>query len=332
MTSQLVLNVTKSELENRIQNVIETSNGSPLKKNANKVVKKAMVQLLHGGNAAGQNEHNLEQFWKEDSKTQTIYVINENIRHEDDDVQFIEYTGNSEEEVYSKFFNTINSDLAHKVNTSINYGNFFETLKESGFNKENIEYFKHSDFEKLEDIDEEEFAEFLEMSCNEKYELREIIFNYIHGLFEIQGHYELTTREEKIKEVPVVKEENKTLTLHTVITINNDESFDGSSYDIDNVDVFNTVDEKEYNKHVLDLFCTNACSETTHREILLESEVMSDAINEQSLEDDYFESFDFDKIVEWMTENIDPTFLVGLISTLSDNMTKVEVDFKEIYL
>ena len=35
MTSQLVLNVTKSEFENRIQNVIETSNGSPLKKNAN---------------------------------------------------------------------------------------------------------------------------------------------------------------------------------------------------------------------------------------------------------------------------------------------------------
>ena len=199
MTSQLVLNVTKLELENRIKNIIETSNGSPLKKNANKVIKKAMVQLLHGGNDSGQNEHNLDQFWKEDSNTRTIYVINENIRHEDDCIQFIEYTGNSEKEVFSELFNTINSDLAYKVNTSIHYGNFFETLKENGFDKDNIEYFKDSNIEKLDDIDEEKFAEFLEMACNEKYKLREIIFNYIHGLFEIQGHYKLTTREETFK-------------------------------------------------------------------------------------------------------------------------------------
>ena len=68
----LTLNVSKTELENRIQKALENTMGSPIVKKRNKIINAAMVQILHGGNSEGKNEHNLDQFFKETTRENII--------------------------------------------------------------------------------------------------------------------------------------------------------------------------------------------------------------------------------------------------------------------
>lgn len=71
----LKLDITKKELENRIHTVLETAMKSPITKKRKKLVNAAMVQILHGGNNNGQNEHNLDKFFGTPTSESVIICV-----------------------------------------------------------------------------------------------------------------------------------------------------------------------------------------------------------------------------------------------------------------
>jgi hypothetical protein len=89
--SKLTLNVSKKEFENRLVAALEGAMKSPLSRKRNQILNAAMVQILHGGNGAGQNEHNLGQFWDAEPANNNIATIHTIIiknKHEEADDGF----------------------------------------------------------------------------------------------------------------------------------------------------------------------------------------------------------------------------------------------------
>ncbi len=340
MTNQntLKINVTKPEFEERVQTVLEKAIGSKLTKKARKVVNESMVTLLHGGNNAGQNEHNLEQFWhsaKTNSTTdkQTLFQCIESYYHEDDNEGLSVINGKNLRDTKRKLYSNVLDDLKEKVSYSILASDLKDKIEDSGFTMNNIIYLDCCT-KNLEDFNEDELIDFMSFSCNEILEIQEVIFNYVINLPTIFGTHSF--EEIPSNEKPSKQPEKREITICTIIITNNGEGEDSG---IDNVEVINTTNETEHDQTLIEYFqnqvqdsCENR-DESTIRDILLSSNMVQEAISSYDEdEDEYFKEYDIEEISNWMTENIRPNELVSLIDELSYNMVNITVEYKTEYL
>lgn len=338
MTNQntLKINVTKPEFEERVQTVLEKAIGSKLTKKARKTVNESMVTLLHGGNNAGQNEHNLEQFWNNTSQTptanqETFYQCVESYHHEDDNEGLSVINGKNLRDTKRKLYSNVLDDLKEKVSYSILASDLKDRIEASGFTMNNLTYLD-SCAKNLEDFNEDELIDFMSFSCNEILEVQEVIFNYVINLPTIFGTHsfeETPTNNDK-------QPEKREITICTIIIKNNGEGEDSG---IDNVEVINTTNETEHDQTLIEYFQNNvqdSCEnrdESTIRDILLSSNMVQEAISSYDEdEDEYFKEYDIEEISDWMTENIRPNELVSLIDELSYNMVNITVEYKTEYL
>lgn len=72
MTNLQISGISKEDFAVRVKSALESAMQSPIVKRKDAIVNKAMVHLLHGDNGAGQNEHNLNQFFTKSTKSENV--------------------------------------------------------------------------------------------------------------------------------------------------------------------------------------------------------------------------------------------------------------------
>lgn len=332
--SKLTLNVNKEQFESRVVAALEGAMKSPLKKRKQQIVNAAMVQLLHGGNNPGQNEHNLDQFWSEspiETKSATLWVGHENYRHEntyEEDSSTV--TGETEAEVKRKLYTNVLDDLAETIAISIDLPNLFEVILQSGSDY-GVRFLEEID-KTIRECEEEDIVELLKMSCNEDLMTQEAIFYNVVSMVNIEGSHEIHEVEvdmgdmvsPKAPQVP----ETKSVTIHTIILTNKAEGEDSG---IDNVDVESTLSAKEHDDRLLEIFRQYGEEESASfdKDSLIQNSVTQDVMSDMRLDDEDLEEMSYEEIIEWLCENGRPNILVGMLPEMTYGLVEVEVKYKQ---
>ncbi|ENH7110254.1 hypothetical protein ABWJ26_000657 [Vibrio fluvialis] len=331
--SKLILNVSKEEFENRLASAIEGAMQSPLKKKRTQILNAAMVQILHGGRADGQNEHNLEQFWKEESQSETasyMWVGTENYRHEntyEEDSSTV--TGSSEEEVKRQLYSNVLSYLADTVSLAINASMLIEAIDETG--SDYAERFLDEAGKSVDELTDEDVAELLEYSSNAELEVQEAIFEHVVSLSCVDGNHTITEVEcktaPKARPEPIQEPEKRFVTIHTIIKT---EKAEGQDEGIDNISVYNTLSAEDHDRQLLEFFRQYAEENASfEKDDLIAHSVTQDVMSDVGIDDEDLESKDFDQIVEWLCENGRPNMLVDMIPDLTYGMYEITVEYKQ---
>lgn len=359
--NKLTLEVSKSEFKKRVKTAIEDTLGSLLNKKSTQIINKAVVTILHGGNKAGQNEHNIDQFW--DSKSEPLYwQAIDSIYYEGDQVKINTHIAKTKQLAEIKLFTTVISNLSDKLSTLCTF-NLTEVLNNHKIKYTDLNIFKEENL-CLPELEEHEVEYFLNHIENEDYNTQKCVFNYILNMSEIFGIYKIEETKTVIQEEPsidqmtskypksVYRESNiiidkyfhrkigkiediievketeskiKDITIHTIIIKNkSDEDFDG----IDNIEVITTIDPEEHDNDLINLFRSNSMTGQYPKSILLESDAMTDKMDENKIDESFFDEYDFEETIDWMCSNIRPNILIDLIPELTFNMVEVEVQYK----
>lgn len=326
--SKLTLNVSKEEFENRVAAALEGAMKSPLKKQRTQVLNAAMVQILHGGNGVGQNEHNLNQFWGEDTAAPEKayhWVGTDNYRHEtcyDDRMYTV--TGHSEIEVKRQLYKNVLSDLAHTVSMSIDTETFLNLISNTDFF---VNYLEDNNKESNE-IDEHDVANLIDTSFKLPLDTQESVFNYVTGLSSVEGTH--TIEEVEVKPIQPAKapvETKRTITIHTIIK---KDKAEGQDSGIDDVSIYTTLNAKEHDEQLIGFFRQySEESASFGKDDLLEHRVTEDVMSDADLEAEDFDDKDFGQIIDWLCEHGRPNLLVEMIPDMTFGLYEIDVEYKQ---
>jgi hypothetical protein len=197
----LKLEITKKELEKRIHAALEQAMQSPITKKRNKIVNAAMVQILHGGNASGQNEHNLDMFFEEkNSEDNDVYIGFLNIINKK--------TNTTEEIIFKKGTkNSVLLDIYHYIfdvcsTQHIEYRDVYEYFK-----SRNCDYFEKNIIVKYK-LDLLTNLEFINEIKKEHSTIQRIFINYLRNQKYYYGMFYNQVVNE-CDEIESIKKENK---------------------------------------------------------------------------------------------------------------------------
>lgn len=326
---KLTLNVSKPEFENRVVAALEGAMKSPLVKKKSQIVNAAMVQLLHGGNEDGKNEHNLDMFWDNSGENSTVstWVCTENYHHEDNyDNDSSTFTGTSEDGVKRELYSNVCSYIADSTPYVIDMPILLERLEEinSGYG---ICFLENLD-KSASECNEEDIAEFLQYACNEDLKTHEVIFDYITNLMCIEGSHtinEIEVKSEVKAEEP--KQEPQSFTIHTIIVTHKAE---GEDEGIDSVDVSTTISEEKHDNELLELFRSRVEENGSFdKDDLIRHSVTQEVLSDKQMDDEEIEDMSFEDIIDWLCDNGRPNMLTDMIPDATYGMISVEVQYEQ---
>ncbi|MFS1429395.1 hypothetical protein LMH73_020190 [Vibrio splendidus] len=326
--STLTLSITKEQFESRVIAALEGAMKSPLVKKKQQIVNSAMVQLLHGGNSAGQNEHNLDMFWNNSIPTGTLtsWIGAENYRHEnsfEDDISTV--TGSTEDEVKSNLYKSVLNCIADTVSHSITITDLLSEFEKVNSNC-GKNYLEKNDLD-IESCDEEDIAELLNRAANEPLKTQEAIFEYATNLSSIVGSHSFIECG-RCEDQAVVQPEAVTpdITIHSIIVTHKADGEDGDS---DNVDVSSTISAAKHDAELLDLFERYVDDENSSfdKDDLINHSVTQDVLSDENMDDSELESMSFEEIINWLKEFGRPNMLVDIIPDAQYGLIEVEVSY-----
>lgn len=325
MTTLQISGISQNEFEKRLLNSIESVNGSPIVKNKQKIVKKAMTTLLHGGTNVGQNEHNLHQFFKESAMNQiSVWRATESYKYEnglDNDIE--SYEAKTENEVILKMYSSVIHYLSDWVEASVNISELQDITKNLGFDYVG-NYFDENDCDE-DSIDYHQIAEILkEISNTKNVAILSATFNYIVELSCIEG----THKVEEIKlEIPSVeKEQDKNIKIYKIIKKSFCFNHNGDGMLLEDIDVSIQTNLEEHNKELVSLF--KQYGEQNDGSTSELAEIFEDLLEENELNVDNFD--DFDDLTDWiLQQNIEPNEIIDHISTLTMDHYAFEVAYED---
>ncbi|MGD1524187.1 hypothetical protein [Vibrio owensii] len=326
MSKKLILNVSKSEFESRVVAALEKAMQSPLKKKKQQVVNAAMVQLLHGGNNAGQNEHNLDQFWGEFESTplNETWIGVENYNHENsyqDDSSTV--TGSSEDEVKRKLYTNVLDDLADTVSMSVHIPDLMKVVFDSDTDF-GIRFLDESEIT-IDDMREEDVVQLLKDASGESLATLEAVFHYIVSLSSIKGTHEFSALDLSEPVEPAKKSID--LTIHTIKITNKAE---GEDEGIDNVDVESTLSAEAHDKRLIEIFRSHSDESASFgKDDLIQHSVTQEVMKEQQVDDDELEALDYDQIIDWLCDNGRPNLLTDLVPDMNYGLIEIDVMYTQ---
>lgn len=330
--SKLVLDVTKDQFKNRVLNAIEGAMKSPLVKKKNQVVNAAMVQLLHGGNGAGQNEHNLDTFWEKNlhcGKEIINWMAVDNFKLEsDENNDFHINLGVTKDEVLNKLYMDVFEEVSLCVTDRYNIDRLVKILKQhaSAF-FESYLFDNEVTVESLTELDASALidgADILPLSA------KKALFEFLTSMSSVSGEYLIHELNVVCLEPP-----KKSVTIHTIIQYNYESDYLGDTTNIDNIDVSTTLSAEEHDKVLLGLFRQLVKIEDNpsfNRDNLLEHSVVEDIMSEHDLDIDDFDSYSDDQLIDRLCKFGRPNQLIDIIPDATFNLIRVEVQYKEEFI
>lgn len=327
MTKSLQISgITQEEFANRVLTALEGFSQSPIVKRKQSVVNKAMVQILHGGNNVGQNEHNLSQFFEEKNNPTTVWIAQESYRHESDEDEMIEtYEGATEEEALHQMKKSVVSYLSDWIEASIDVSDFEESM--DVFEENPVTSFLNENDLDSDSIDPEMIAEMLKhIANNSSYIVLCSVFEYITNLMCVEGTH-------KVKETSIQppkkenKEEEEVLTLYaTKITFfQEDCDFDEESLEI--TECYVELDRKESRREdrLEKLLFQHIPDNDMSTHYLLEKSIIEDLLEQEGKDPQHFSHASVTDIIEWALSLVEASSLIDLIEEMTNRMVKVEI-------
>lgn len=189
MTTIHISGITQNEFANRVHKALESVTQSPIVKRKNAVVNKAMVEILHGGNNAGQNEHNLSKFFEEKEEMTSYWIGSENYRHESDTDDLSEvYEGESKEEVEHKMYSSVVSYLSDWLEASIDVSDFHEQLEV--FEENPLTLYEQENEIDIYNLEGEEISEMIKSIISDcSHIVLVAVFEYMVNLMNVEGSH-----------------------------------------------------------------------------------------------------------------------------------------------
>jgi hypothetical protein len=323
--SKLTLNVSKAEFENRVVAAIEGAMQSPLSKKKNKVLNAAMVQILHGGNGAGQNEHNLDMFWsEEDSKlSKDLWVVADNYRLESSDDEFLSvYTSITKEGALHNMMKSTIEFLSYDLGHSINLDDLCTAVIDNG-----LVFFDEFDSEDSCDIDNlvapEQIDSFLlNIASTGSHKLLSVVFDYVTGLSCIEGTHTTNFIEQAAPAQPAQPAQPAPITIHTIIITD-------TTDDEKIVTCESTTSAEKHDQRLIELFLSHADENASFdKEDLIAHSVTQSIMDENDLAEEDMEEMVYDEIIEWLTENGRPNQIIEMITDMNYGLIDIEVQYE----
>lgn len=334
MTNKLnISGITKEELTNRVYEALCDVNGSPIVKNKRSIVNKAMVKILHGGHGAGQNEHNLDQFFETQPEERVYYEVIENIYYEEGNIAdgFCTHTGETEElalrAMHVSVIESLDNDLSYILKTE----QVVEHFNNHGIDVSELNFMKHR-YDSFEKFDQEDLEDFFSHISIENTNTISILFDLVFDLRSISGTYEVEEKTEKVRiekvieKIEVIKEAETPKIYTTIVQYMTGDSFLGTT-PISEVEVLNTLSEEEHDKQLVNLFRQYAPKDESNKYLLVEHPIFDELQEELEIEDSEIEDITCDNIIDLMCKNVRPNQLIEYIKIFSEGMVIVNVQY-----
>lgn len=322
MTNITISGITETQFAERIHATLEAFSGSPIVKRKDSIVKKAMVNLLHGGNGAGQNEHNLSQFFTEKNAKQSLWITQENYAHESDNDEMMEsYEANTEEDSKKMMFESVLCYLADWVEMAIDVADFEEHLDVFEENPVTL-YLKENEMD-VSTIEGYEVAEMIkEISSNASYIVLFCMFEYITSLSCIKGSH--STKEVQIETVQEEKkDESLTLYMTKIIYLSEDNAFDDESRSITDFEIQPDRSESQREERLSKLLYQHIPDEDMSAQYLLDKTFIEDLLERERKNADHFSHASTSDILDWALSIHEASDLIHLIEEMTDGMIQV---------
>lgn len=337
MTNKLQISgISKDQLFNRVHRALESVTKSPIVKRKKAVVNAAMVEILHGGNGVGQNEHNLDQFFKDSTKNKTTWEVIENIYNEDGDIPdgFCIHEGETREKALLAMKQSVVSSLACDLSCMINLNDFSESLSAANTFINDLQFSADQDDDFVfEEMEQEKIEEFFENIEEENDNVINLVFDYVYDMNEIVGNYETMERNstEQIQVIPETVSNTKETEVPKIYTtiikhMTGDTVFEDDTT-LSDVEVINTLSEEEHDNFLIGLFRQHAPEEEHDKYLFIESEPCIEMMTDLDIEENEIEKMTTLEIMELMCENIRPNQLIECIEEFSCKMVVVNVQY-----
>lgn len=325
MTALQISGISQNEFEQRLLNTIEIVNGSPIVKHKQKIVKKAMTTLLHGGSNAGQNEHNLSQFFNE-ATTNSIstWRVTETYKYEnglDNDIE--SYEGKTENEALLEMYSSVLYYLSDCVEASVNILDIQNLTQNLGFDYVGFYFDEHS--VNADSIEYHQIAEIIrDISNTKNVAILTATFKYIVNLSCVEGTHNI---EEIILDAPKIeKQEDKSIKLYKIIKKSFGFDDNGTGMVLEDVDVYIQTNLEEHNEELIKLF--KQYGDQNDGSFFELADLFENLLEDNELEANDFD--DFDDLTDWiLRQDVEPNEMIEHIATLSMNHYELEVSYEE---